>query len=200
MIYTNDWVFIHIPKTSGINFKVNVRKLPEVTDPKHSYPVDSEIYTLWRQWQHQPISWWITQGFCNENSQYISIVRHPYSRIVSVYEHLDTVEKKYGEQFDRPNFDTFIRTDWLTTCMNKRKVDWKLSWPQHRWFDGDYNVKVFKMETELPDMEDFTGYKFAHTNFNTRERPPWEDYYTDELKEIVYTKYQEDFIRYGYEQ
>ena len=47
-------------------------------------------------------------------------------------------------------------------------------------------------------MEDFVGFKFADPRYKSTEHNPWEEYYTDDLKRIVYERYSEDFARLGY--
>ena len=75
MIYTDDWAFIHIPKTSGSNFKKRVNG--QTPDIEGKWIPDL---------MHNPVSFWETTEYVHD--QYITIVRNPYSRMVSIYEHI----------------------------------------------------------------------------------------------------------------
>ena len=75
---------------------------------------------------------------------------------------------------------------------------WRREWTQSRFIEGDHNVKIFHIE-DLSELEDFAGFKFKHTRHNTSFSGPWEDHYTQELRNMVYERYEEDFKKFGYD-
>ena len=173
LIYTDDWAFIHIPKTGGSNFKSRVDgKTPEIEGD-------------WVRIEcHNPVSFWETTEYVHD--QYITIVRNPYSRMVSIYEH---IKSRRGMS---STFKEFV------TGPKKFFGNWGWNWPQVRWIEGSDNVKVFRMEDQLKDMEKFVGVEFASTNHNTGSYSDWKTYYTPELKDYVYDVWNEDFKMFNY--
>ncbi len=65
---------------------------------------------------------------------------------------------------------------------------------------SEYNVRCYKMEKELPLVEDYIGHIFTDTRLNSRKYDPWQTYYDSETKEKVNEKYKEDFKRFNYDE
>ena len=190
MMFTDKWAFCHIPKTGGMNFKTRLKEKGEMSFPDNKYP-----YTMFL---HQPISYWIEIGTIPEGYQWITIVRNPYSRLVSWYYFL----KQRGKI---PSFEQFVKTRFLLTHKGgghwnefiENGGTWRMHWEQYRWIKGEQNCKVFHMEN-LKELEDYTGYKFMDTQHNSTRHGPWEDHYTKETRDIVYERYREAFENFGY--
>jgi hypothetical protein len=74
---------------------------------------------------------------------------------------------------------------------------------QTEWHNGitfDYIIRCENMEDDfnsLPFIDKPTAIKklFAFHS----ERKPWREYYTNELKQLIYQAYKDDFERFGYE-
>ena len=45
---------------------------------------------------------------------------------------------------------------------------------------------------------DYTQTSFADKHHNSTSHAPWQEYYTQEIKDIVYARYEQDFIKFGY--
>ena len=88
-------------------------------------------------------------------------------------------------------------TEEIELFVKKNGGEWNMDWTQTQHI-GNNNCTTFRLEDQLPEMEDFVGFKFADTRYNSTEHNPWESYYTDDLKRIVYERYSEDFARLGY--
>jgi len=197
VIYSDKWAFIHIPRNAGTNFKSNLSQKSGVY-----YPTG---ISDWNTSQHYPIQTWIDLGYATKDSQFIAIVRNPFSRAVSIFEHLNLKRntRRWLSNFPT-DFSSFVKSDrieWQTK--RKQEIRNRIARPtstdpQHLYIEGDFNVRVFRLEDELDEMEFFVKHRFAHTNYNVGNNPPWETYYTEELKNIIYNKYKKDFDLFGY--
>ena len=217
MIYTDRWAFCHIPKTSGSNFKKSSwdKCMPSRLQIEHiKYP---DTYYLY---EHQPISYWVKSGIIPEEYQWITIVRNPYSWLVSWYYSLSqtTIDSGTGKPLVNEDpqsavyhakhhtFSEFINKDILGAFGGrirwaKFKEEgglWKPGWTQSKFLEGDHNIKIFHIE-DLSELEDFAGFKFAHIRHNESFHDPWEEQYTKETRDIVYERYREDFENFGYD-
>ena len=204
MIYTNEWAYIHIPKTAGMNF---IKRL------EHSQDVISLAdLNLKRHEDHHPLQWWLDRGTITTQKVF-TFVRNPYARIVSLYNHLATSGNNPG----LPGFKECIMTnivDKLNKNIHGQQIDnWELwrfrkllgfdfGWPQYKFIENNQgiDVKYYKMETELPLVEKYIGYIFTDTNMNAITHAPWQTYYDSETKEKVNEKYKEDFKRFNYDE
>jgi hypothetical protein len=108
MIRTNNWVYIHIPKTSGTNFIKNAE-----LSAKNLVNYGIEYH---KNFSHQPLWWWEKQNLIKKTDYIFSIVRNPYDRFVSFYNHI----KSNIEVLD---FENFIRKDQLATINEIVKKD-----------------------------------------------------------------------------
>jgi hypothetical protein len=211
MMYNKEWAFLHIPKTSGSNFKKHLKENMHVGHPKLQDPRYMFI--------HEPISFWVDNGTIPEGYQWITIVRNPYSRLVSWYYFLkrQTIDPVTGghafgkrQSFEFQNsyytFENFIKSNVLSVSKGGAMWEnferagglWRRGWTQSRFIEGDHKVRIFHIE-DLSELEDFVGFKFAHTRHNTSFSGPWEDHYTKETRDIVYERYREDFENFGYD-
>jgi len=201
MIYTKEWAFIHIPKTSGTNFQIRMEDKEGVTNAYKDFPdrefiVENEKKDLKYLNQHQPLQWWLDRGTLNKEQYIFCFVRNPYARIVSMYNHMLTS----GNNPDVTNFKEYV----MMNVMDRKTPDsfnFNVGWPQYKFIENNQgiNVKYYKIENELPLVEKYIGYTFTDTRYNGRDYDPWHTYYDNETKEKINEKYKEDFIRFNYE-
>ena len=201
MIYTKEWAFIHIPKTSGTNFQIRMEDKEEVTNaykdlPDREFIVKNEKKDLKYLNQHQPLQWWLDRGTLNKEQYIFCFVRNPYARIVSMYNHMLTS----GNNPDVIDFKEYV----MMNVMDRKTPDsfnFNVGWPQYKFIENNQgiNVKYYKIENELPLVEKYIGYTFSDTRYNGRDYDPWHTYYDNETKEKINEKYKEDFIRFNYE-
>ena len=187
MIYTKEWAFIHIPKTAGYNFIKRIENKPGVINAHKD---------LARHMNHQPLQWWLDRGTLNKEQYIFTFVRNPYARIVDLYNHMLTSGNNPG----LPEFKEYIMTDVVDT-KTPAGLDYDFGWPQYKSIENDQGIDVrcYKMEKELPLVEDYIGHIFTDTRLNSREYDPWQTYYDSETKEKVNEKYKEDFMRCNYD-
>ena len=146
---------------------------------------------------HQPLQWWLDRGTLNKEQYIFTFVRNPYARIVDLYNHMLTSGNNPG----LPEFKEYIMTDVVDT-KTPAGLDYDFGWPQYKSIENDQGIDVrcYKMEKELPLVEDYIGHIFTDTRLNSREYDPWQTYYDSETKEKVNEKYKEDFMRFNYDE
>ena len=190
LVQTDKWVFCHIPKNGGANFKREFRISRNI--PIVKYDWEKQMIN------HQLSSWW-EKNYSIRNKQWICISRNPYSRYVSWFFFIRKRQKESNTtHWSNVTFEDFVRNNMLENSQKHRKYKesnewrtWNPSDPQSHWITP--NMKVFSLETQLEEMEDYTKTKFAHKRYNSTEHAPWPEYYTQEIADIVYDRYKIDF-------
>ena len=183
-------LFIHIPKCAGISVK---RYLLE----NESVPLIEGHYTC------SQIK--AKAKFINYNYDSIfTVVRNPYSKLVSTYLFLQHKAKDYihlygknkktnlNDVFTTFTFENFVKFFLKNDCHNYHYMNTYMFLPQKTWLDTDDKIKIFKFEN-LKEL----NFDLPYYNKNNMEKD-WESYYNDELKEIVNIFYQEDFKKFNY--
>ncbi len=188
MIYTTEWAWLHIPKTAGINFRERVGYEPGVT-----------IACGKNHFNHQPLQWWLDNGTLNLSQFIFTFVRNPYARIVSLYNHMATS----GNNPNLSPFKKFIMEDidkGLRGGIVDKRVKFDFAWPQYKYLENDQSIQVkfYKIESELQQVEELVKYIFTDTRINEKPHPPWETYYDSDSREKVEDFYMEDFKRFNY--
>lgn len=201
MIANENWAFIHIPKTSGTNFQK--RLLKENLAKNHHKQYN-------RHFTHQPLQWW-EKKLSLKHHDIITIVRNPYARFLSLYNHIYNSINNLPEynHITVHDFEDFIRYDEfqkVTDIMKSEIGEWlpelsfDIFWPQYKFIESDHKkINIFKYETDLPKLENFVKCKFTSTNFNTREYDKnLINRYNQYTKSAVYSLYKEDFKKWEY--
>ena len=210
MIYTDNWAFMHIPKTAGVNFKQRVPK--ELIKVVFHYPKDTKVRLS--LWWHQPISYQIKHNPNLSNIQWLTIIRHPADRLLSFYFFIKRRLLQFGMPDWNITFEDYIKNNGLK-FFYENGLNGFNRWPQFALEGGVWkpdnsqcywvfesnndNVLTFRMEDQLEELEDYVGFSFTDTKHNSTIHDLWETYYTDEMREIVYERYKEDFENFGYE-
>lgn len=192
MFYTDTWIYFHVPKTSGTNILLNAEKYGDV---RKGYSYNPE--------RHNPIWYWET-GTKLEGKKLYTTVRNPYSRIVSLWWHLNhfashsvTFERFILDETPLSYFlrDNIIMGDYkweTTTRMIDHLEDKSGKIPK--------NLQVFKMEEDLSKLEKEMGIDFRHTRHKAfPDKGDYRKYYTDKIQEVVYKRYERDFLKFDYE-
>ena len=197
LAYNNKWAFCHIPKNGGRSFKNSYRV-------SHAPKNENDLI------YHQLPSWWEKNYPEIKGRQWICISRNPYDRYVSWFFFIQQRYKnnnyKYGD-WDNYSFEDFVKLNLIDIAENSlvyKKTDswrnWNLKDQQSYWYNDISNMKVFSLENDLYEMEEYTKVKFAHTFINKTNHKPYGHYYTQELGDIVYEKFKSDFDIFGYKQ
>jgi hypothetical protein len=224
MIYSEDWCFLHIPRTGGTTFKRHALELPEVQGmPEYLQPTEVKPHI----WDHNPPGYF-HRAIPGLSTNWITLVRNPYARYLSLYFWL---KKKQPENHVPDNadhnilhqsFEDFVQADKLKrmwdfkddlnnpwALYSKLGVCWRPYWTQcdfmrpggHGRVRVHFGAKVraFRLEDQLEQLKEYVGVKYTDVVLNATEHDPWHKYYTERTKQIVYNRYQEDFEYFGYE-
>lgn len=176
MFYTDDWVFFHVPKTSGTNI---LERSQAKVGHKH------------RLERHNPVWYW-EDRFDLSQKKYYSVVRHPYTRAVSLWSYVT------GQKI---TFEEFIHTDKVDVFKWFDRVDgldilWDLRSKQCDLLNS--RVKVFKIETELPLLEQELGFGFTDSRSKVGVYGVWKKWYNEDIAKKVYELFYDDFEAFGY--
>lgn len=191
-------IFIHVPKTAGTTIEdaLNLFQVNNLYD-KHGKLHNQSVTR-----QHLYGSEILEQCKINPKDYYIfSVVRNPYDRLVSAFHFIQNQRNLYiPEKIKQMSFDNFIRCGFKMDKFERRYIfDGHLEL-QTNYLDID-NINIFKFEN-LQECFDMLSARFNIDNFKhclkCTVRKPWEEYYTPELKELVYNFYKEDFDRFKY--
>lgn len=185
MIYTDNWAFIHIPKTSGYNFRKNA--LSSLSDVRQPYDLDNPNPKIYRN-AHNP--YWYFEDLISDKFVF-SIVRNPYSRMVSYYK----IAKRLGSD------DCETMESWFNHKPDANRI-WNHRTTQRQFLtarDGSVIANTYKMESDLHILEKRLGFKFTHTKMNAAPDPyDWKDYMTPYVKSEIERVFKDDFELFSY--
>lgn len=185
-------IFYHVPKTAGTSIKtvlINLGGKKWITHVAAKF----------------------SKNYVDDFNSYVkvAVIRNPYSRTVSWYNHLIR-EAEYGKKKDdilKPgSFDDFVRNQkqiykhkeklkhfglWTTqkdflSIKNRVVCDYLMYYEnlQEEW--DNFCMLFLDRTYELPHMK-----KWGVQDY-------WKEYYDEELQEIVYNRMKEDFEYFGY--
>ena len=189
-----------------------------------SEPHPLGTFPSYGRWWHNPISYQLKHIPQLNKLPWITIIRHPADRLVSWFHFVQKRRIARGKTSWNITFESFILDNGLKEMYDRgidsynKGVDYPM--PTHTWplffsYGGNWkpqdsqckwiyeldniDVKCFRKEDEFEKMEDYVGFKFSDTQYNSTIHDSWETYYTDEMREIVYERYKEDYERLGYD-
>lgn len=123
-----------------------------------------------------------------------AVVRNPYTRTVSWFEWIRRFPKYSDWQFDQ-----FVRQ-----ALDRGRA--RHAWTAQIYWTHDYDLRTplvthiihyEHLQRELCDLFPSISGKFLHLNCGGIGA--YDDYYDDELRDIVYERFREDFIAFGYD-
>lgn len=193
MIIADDWVFIHIPRTGGRNFKAAYLKAsgaghqPEqVIQSIGNLHADHAVFSLW-------------EGFVGDQEVF-SIVRNPYDRVTSHFRRYkdmcfsndpelglpDEMNMAINTAIDFPAYLSAQLSGWSTSTTQKEFLK-----------SSNKKVRVFKFETELNKVyQEYGLTMFPAINASRcKDEPLLEKQNLDLVNRI----FEDDFKEFGYE-
>jgi len=215
IIHSLKTVFIHIPKAGGTSVESCICDFPlfkyKMVNKYNWYgnlKTDDFHYEL----DHS------TMAFMKKNCKYFknhfysfTIVRNPYARLVSEYHYC-----KYQYSRFIKNIDTFrdfvfeLKSKFTYVLENKEKNHYLVSHylPQYIFTHNYKKVQIikdiFKLENINNDWEiikkkiNIDSDLQKVEKYSSKFKYNYEDYYTEELKDIVYELYKDDFTIFNY--
>lgn len=204
--YTYNLIFIHIPKCAG----TTIEKMIGTCTSAEYYDLKSRLksgqlktpqhFTYLELKNVLDVDW--------SNYHAFSIVRNPYTRFVSEYNYRkDLFTKTKKPEHDPKDFVSFVGCLDMEVSQRTQLFDGHLetqsSFLKNEIGAIESSIQVFNFENLAPCwtmIEEKTGVKytpyfwFRKNNSNI----PYQDFYTPELKSIVYNFYKEDFDNFNY--
>ena len=185
MIYTKDFAFIHIPKTSGMSIKKSI----ELNCPDAKYmPEDmfsNEINGVdWRQVMHYPYSYWESLV---EGKWVFSVVRNPFVRAVSFYVFLKNMYAFKDKLVDLTFEDLYSKKNSIPTTTQTKFLSGKNSAVSN----------VFKYEDGYSKLEDKLGFKIDQKEM-VNPKYNYLDYYDERREKLILNIFEEDFENFSY--
>jgi hypothetical protein len=217
-VINNEWLYHHIPKTSGTNLK------NRFLNSKNSITEDYDLrWSLYQQWynhsqikdskvvllgwyvlsRHMPLFVW--EDKINEkNLKIFATIRNPYTWIVSSYNRfLEVLSSKSFLKIDK-------NVAFKDFYFHSQIIQLRESFPFNQTItQSDFLKtsqsevrcdKIYKMETDLLDLEkdfsltDLNKYKYNTLNYNKN----YSELYDKKMIDWVQETYQEDFCNFGY--
>ena len=189
MIYTKDFAFIHIPKTSGTSIKKSIAK--NCLDAKYM-PEDMFSETIngidWRQVMHYPYSHWES---LIEDRWVFSMVRNPYIRAVSLFVFLKNLYKHKDKNVD------FTFEELYTHRDRKNLYIPTLTQTQHLTGTKGLISNIYKYEEGYSAIEKKLGFKIDQKEM-VNPKYNYLDYYNEEREKLIYNLFEEDFENFSY--
>lgn len=204
--YTYNTVFIHIPKCAGTTIEkmlgtctarefFSPKKVPNLstlTTPQHMTLIELKAALQ--------IDW--------SNYYTFSVVRNPYSRFVSEYKYRKNMYQKSKKPEHNPGtFSSFVDSLNMESQARILRFDAHLE-TQSRFVKNengiiDPSIEIFKFENLAPCwniLQQKTGVVYGNHLWSMRsnDETPYQEFYTPEIKQIVYNFYKEDFDNFGY--
>lgn len=187
MIYTDEFAFIHIPKTSGTSIKKSIK----LNYPNAKYMPEDMFSTDhnsdWRRVMHYPYSYWEPLV---ENKWVFSVVRNPFVRAISFYVFLKNL---YA-------FKDTITNLTFEDIYTKSEEEFRLSTTtQTQFLTGNTSMvpNIFKYENGHNDIEDKLGFKISHKEM-INPSYNYLDYYDEKREKLILDLFEEDFENFGY--
>ena len=210
-------IFIHIPKCAGTSIE-NV--LIDYKLDKKTFKAD--IHKWWGnlntvngkyELDHSTFAY-LANNCKNYNPSFFKfcVVRNPYSRLVSEYHYCKKRCSRFVKNLtDFKSFIYFIRDKFEVILNNEEKNHFIISHylPQYKfiYIDGkctmDYIIKFERLDKDWEIVCKKLNIKRKLVNegkYSSGKKYDYNDYYDDELRNIVYNLYKEDFELFNYPQ
>lgn len=203
MIYTDKWAFIHIPKTSGINLKLNaVRKLNDVKSPfVYKDNMFEDLTQVERGVQHNPYWWWQKKKIITTQKAF-SIVRNPYDRAASFYNYVTSIHSHLNISFE--DFYTNEGKTGIGWNFGREDIRWNYRTTQLEFIKplpGKSYPKIYRYETDLQKLEAYLNLDITSTRLNSQPHFDVSEFYNIDRSriELVNQLFEEDFDMFNYE-
>ena len=166
--------FIHIPKTGGQSVRAVLRKVPGA----EIMPLNGRDINI----KHPDIN--TTRNRFGDLGWTFCVVRNPYDRIVSMWQHIRKVTNYTGDLnhfiLEHADYNTFMK-------------------PQSKWFNHGEIDFIIRFENLRNDWETIRKKikckKLPHKNKALKIPYEW----TQETRKAVQEEFKEDFKRFGYD-
>lgn len=190
------WTFLHVPKTAGKSISAYIMKNTS-NEAKTLHPTS---HATVKEMQSLNVNLGTT----------FAVFRNPYARAVSLYKYLYEDDIKKVLESSIPYFQQKPNTDWHDTVMKEygrnlsflsfcKKLPWMpLGIEQCHFLPVDKKLKIESLELDFRIIQHALGTTEPLYKFNSTNNKPWQSYYTNKTKKLVYQTYKQDFKQLGY--
>ena len=179
-----NFVFIHINKTGGTSIAKNL----DFFSKRH--------YTVKEVQKLIGIDW--------DDAFTFTVVRNPYDRAVSHFEHA-RLNNHYNIRIDDISFNNWVKFTYDEKRKEFRTAGEKFFYTQKEWLqnkygkiDIDYIIKFENLNEDYKVVQDIIGIKEKLPHLNKTERKPYKNYYSAESKKIIEDYFKDDFEEFNY--
>jgi hypothetical protein len=181
-------IFVEVPKTGS----TSIRQI--LGNPEKPHLDIKEIFSKMIKYDGEEMA-------LNKFSSYFKFgfVRNPWDRVVSLYERKEGIQMK-----DKMVFSEFVH--WIEnssdTCIHpsvhKNQLDWFTD--SKGSVIVDFIGKFENLESDWKYVAQKIGapVHLEHMNKNPNKNKPYQEYYTDDLRDLVFKKFLSDIEYFGY--
>lgn len=181
--------FIHIPKNAGTSF----------IDFLNKNSINYELGTkkgAGLVGTHRYANHFLSK---KEGKIFLAVKRNPYSRLVSFYNYLHNEKFNPNNEKWNVTFEKFVKNKLIKPDVNIPSP-WIL---QSAWLtDNQKNIivdHIFSFENLEVEIQNYFNLNSLFPKLNSSTNVENENYYTYELKSLVYDYFKEDFKLLGYQ-
>jgi hypothetical protein len=207
-------IFIHIPKTGGTSVEksIGTTSLENLYSERRCLYSAPEILEKFESTEQNKIKFITPQHLTASqlktvvgdklfaSYQKFTIVRNPFDRLVSEYRYVISDNGNMHQKlFRNLSFNEFVNKSLSLPNFARYAVFDNHLTPQVEFIDplrASKKFKIFKYE-EIENVFEWLNVEPLWLR-KSNNRKPWEEYYTTELKELVYNFYKEDFKKFDY--
>lgn len=215
IIHSLKAVFIHIPKAGGTSIETCLCDFPLFRHKlinKYNWYGNIKNDDIKYELDHSTMAYLKNNcKYYNQNYFKFSVVRNPYARLVSEYHYCKYQYSRYIKNLDSfKDFIYEIKSKFKYIIQNKEKDHLYVSHylPQYLFTHNYRKVsivdKVYKLENIKEDWKDICKNLNIEKDlvkvekYSSKHEYNYLDYYNQELKDIVYDLYKDDFIIFNY--
>ena len=213
-------LFIHIPKTAGTSIgesglvvrtsakglKADITKRMEL-DPRNPYKL-----RMWfgkRMEKHIPYTY-LDHDYLNRFHRVFTVVRNPWARLVSFYNHLQVLNEDRNWIKDmKPTWYYQEKISWeeYLNRMDKFVMTPNFYWQhpydhwaiQSDWLPTKGKVDILRYENLQEDLNSYLGKQIELPYLNKGKEADYKSYYTEEQKQKVANWFRLDIDRWGFD-
>ena len=184
-------IFVHVPRVAGTSLK------------RALFP------DAWYLTHYRAIDYFLDSPLKYGRYFVFAFVRNPYDRLVSAYEYLlqggnNDANKRFRDTV-LSSYASFA--DLVKHGLGRSEIEKKYHFmPQHRFIVApwgsimvDYVGRYESIEADFATISDRIGLDARLPHRNSSARAHFDEYYTDELRSLVYRHYKTDFDLLGYD-
>jgi len=215
--YQYKTIFIHIPKCGGTSIEKilgmacqedffaydHIYQLKNIKVPKEKFTPEEYTLCIAKTPQHltfRELKKIIPVDVFDSFSKF-SIVRNPFSKLVSEYNyiksldcHSDVIE--FRDLIEYLKLDKFKRIHRFDSHLEPQS-----SFLMNENLEIDDSIKIYKFESLSECIQDML--KISPINYEVHARKskiyrPYQEYYTPEMIDVVLNFYKEDFVNFNY--